>query len=482
MGLFYQTLIKYHNVTLELSPEVAAKWEQPSQTEYILSLSPGIKWQNKPPANGRALTASDVAFSLNRYRTDDPRFVNRSLLNSADKIEAVDQSRVRITAKAPDVTLLMNLADVQMCIMNPEVVERAGKFSDVETAVGTGAFILEQSDDAGSRLVRNPDYWKPGLPYLDGVQLSALSDPQARYAAFLAGQYDIVQIPGQEAKKFYAEQRQKYWMEWSGEVATYTMWPNARRKPYDDARVIRALRLLIDHDEAITGWADVWHGRGTIVGSGHFPSMLAQFDFTEDEYKAANGPAFLEWKQPKDEARREAASLLNAAGFNRTNPLKFELSQTTGIQGQSASQVVQRQYLALEGVLQPELKFYENVQHIGLMARGEWDVAGPTARGGYIEPDQVLQQVYRSTGGQNFGKWSDPQADQMIDRQRTIFDVGQRKALIKDILRHLMQNAPYTGFTSPSYLNVTQPKLRDFTPEHISRFRGDQYERIWLDT
>jgi hypothetical protein len=70
----------------------------------------------------------------------------------------------------------------------------------------------------------------------------------------------------------------------------------------------------------------------------------------------------------------------------------------------------------------------------------------------------------------------------MIDRQRTIFDVGQRKAMIKDILRHLMQNAPHTGFTSPSYLNVTQPKLRDFTPEHISRFRGDQYERIWLDT
>jgi ABC-type transport system substrate-binding protein len=482
MGLFYQNLVKYHNVTLDLSPELAEKWEQPSQTEYLFSLNPAAKWQNKPPANGRALTASDVVFSLNRFRSDDARFINRSLLSSVDKIEAVNTSTVRITTRSPDVTLLMNLADVQMAILNPEVAEKAGKFATVDTAVGTGAFILQSSDDTVAHLVRNPDYWKPGLPYLDSVRLLNQLDPQARFAAFLAGQFDIVQVPGQEAKKFFAEQSQKYWMDWAKEVATYTVWPNTRRKPFDDARVTRALRLLVDHNEAITGWADVWHGRGSLVGSGHFPSMLEQWDFSEEEYRAARGPAFLEWKQPKDEAAREALALLSAAGFSRETPLKFELSQSTGVQSQSATQILQQQFLRLaQGVVQPEIKIYDNVVLLGLMARGEWDLAGPTARGGYIEPDQVLQQVYRSTGGQNFGKWSDPKADEMIDRQRTIFDAAQRKALIKEILTYLMLNAPYTGFTSPSYLNVTQPKLRDFTPEHVSRFRGDQYERIWLD-
>lgn len=483
MGLFYQNLIKYHNVTLDLSPELAQKWEQPSQTEYLFHLAPGVKWHNKPPANGRELTAADVVFSLNRFRSDDPRFINRSLLGSADRIEAVDKSIVRIITKAPDVTLLANLADVTMVVLNPEVVERAGRFATADTAVGTGAFILESSDDAGARLVRNPDYWKPGLPYLDGVRLVALNDPQARWAAFLAGQFDITIAPGREAKKFIAEQGGRYFLDWAKEVATWTIWPNTRKKPFDDKRVTRALRLLVDHTEAVTGWAEVWYGRGTLVGSGHFPTVLGKWDFSEEEYQQARTPLLLEWRQPKDEAVREALALLSAAGFTRENPLRFELSNVISPSIESSTQLLQRQYQQLgQGVVQSEIKFFENTVHVGLMARGEYDVAGPVARGGYLEPDQVLQQVYRSTGGQNFGKWSDPTADQMIDRQRTLFEPAQRQAFIKEILTYLIQNAPYTGFTGVGYLNVAHPKVKDFTPEHVSRFRGDQYERIWFDT
>ena len=247
MGLFYQNLIKYHGVTLDLSPELAQKWEQVSPTEYILTLAPNAKWQNKAPANGRAFTADDVVYSLNRFRSDDPKFVNRSLLNSADKIEKVDQRRVRITTKAPDASFLFNLADVTMVMLNPEVVEKAGRFVEAETAVGTGAFILQSHSDTSSSLVRNPDYWKPGLPYLDGITLLNLRDPQARFAAFLSGQFDVVQVPGSEAKRIQGDQTGKYWSDWAKEVSVSTLWQNTRRKPYDDKRVNRALRLLVDH-------------------------------------------------------------------------------------------------------------------------------------------------------------------------------------------------------------------------------------------
>lgn len=482
MGLFYQNLVRYHNVTLELEPEIAQTWEQPSQTEYVFRLAAGIKWHNKPPANGRELTAADVVFSLNRFRSDEPRFINRSLLASADRIEAVDRSTVRITTKEPDVTLLMNLADVTMVILNPEVVERAGRFATADTAVGTGAFVLESSDDTSARLVRNPDYWKPGLPYLDSVRLVALNDPQARWAAFLAGQFDIGLVPGQEAKKFLTEQGTKYVTDWAKDVATWTIWLNTRKKPFDDARVVRALRLLVDHSEAVAGWAEVWFGRGTLAGSGHFPGVLERWDFSEEEYQQARTPLFLEWKQPKDEAAREALALLSAAGFTRDNPLKFEQSSTSTPSSESAAQLLQKQYQRLsQGVVQPELRFHENTVHFGMMARGEFEVAGPVARGGYLEPDQVFQQVYRTGGGQNFGRWSDPTADQMIARQRTIFEPAQRKALVREILTYLMQHAPYTGFAAALFLNATQPKVKNFLPEHAGRFRGDTYERIWLD-
>jgi len=52
--------------TLAVEPEGAQKWEQPSPTEYLFHLQPNVKFHNKPPANGRLMTADDVVFSLNR--------------------------------------------------------------------------------------------------------------------------------------------------------------------------------------------------------------------------------------------------------------------------------------------------------------------------------------------------------------------------------------------------------------------------------
>ena len=89
-SLFYERLLAYNLRTYAVEPEIAQKWEQPSPTEFLFHLQPGVKWQNKPPVNGRALTIDDVVWSLERARTNDPRFLSRSYLTLVDKIEAPD--------------------------------------------------------------------------------------------------------------------------------------------------------------------------------------------------------------------------------------------------------------------------------------------------------------------------------------------------------------------------------------------------------
>src|SRR6476660_8907488 len=135
------------------------------------------------------MTADDVVYSLNRVRTDDPRFQNRLLLSSVDKIEAPDKATVRVTTKVPDTTTLVNLAGFSVAVLAPEVVDKAGKFGTPETAVGTGAFMLqEMTVGQSATVVRNPDYWKPGLPYLDSIRSQYFPDSGTTYAAFKAGQ------------------------------------------------------------------------------------------------------------------------------------------------------------------------------------------------------------------------------------------------------------------------------------------------------
>jgi peptide/nickel transport system substrate-binding protein len=249
MGLFYQTLMRLNPRTFEIEPELAQKWETPSETQYIFHLQPGVKWHNKAPVNGRALTADDIVYSLKRMQSDDPRFISKSLLASVERIEAVDKATVRITAKEPNVTTLGNLAGGPPRVLASEVVDRfEGKFTTAESVVGTGAFVAQSKDDVAMILTRNPDYWKPGLPYLDEIRLRYVREPQAQWSAFLAGQIDMVYIPGTEAKKIFADQTKTYNAEWFTDVSSDSTFANVRVKPFDDARVTKALRLLIDHE------------------------------------------------------------------------------------------------------------------------------------------------------------------------------------------------------------------------------------------
>src|SRR5438105_334569 len=100
--LFYERLLGYNLTTYTVEAELAQKWEQPAPTEYLFTLRPDVKWQNKPPVNGRVMTTDDVLWSMQRARTDDPKFYSRSLLEQVDKVEAPSQSAIRVTTKGPD--------------------------------------------------------------------------------------------------------------------------------------------------------------------------------------------------------------------------------------------------------------------------------------------------------------------------------------------------------------------------------------------
>src|SRR6266568_5138296 len=145
--LFYQPLLAYNLVTYAIEPQIAQKWEQPSPTEYVFHLQPGVKWHNKPPVNGRPLTTDDVIYSLERARTDDPRFSARSLLSLIDRMETPDKATVRITTKGPDAVTLAKLADENIVMLAKEAVDQNPKLATPDAVIGTGPFIMGSAED-----------------------------------------------------------------------------------------------------------------------------------------------------------------------------------------------------------------------------------------------------------------------------------------------------------------------------------------------
>ena len=479
MGLFYQTLVRYNPRTWEVEPEIAAHWETPSETELVVTLAPNIRFHDKPPASGRLLRPDDVVYSYQRAQSPEPRFINKSFLSSIDQMQAVDERTLKLTLKRPDVTQLSNLGIFSLAILAREVVEAAkGGITAAENVVGTGAFLLQTSEsNVGSTVVRNPAYFKPGLPYLDKVQLRAFQDYQSEWSAFLAGQLDHRFVPGENATQFAADKTNQYRLAWFGDLAYGIAQPNTRVKPLDDPRVTRALRLLIDHDGFKTGWANNWWGRSRF--SACFAAATAdQWDLSEDEYRQ-----HLEWKQPKDDAIREALTLLSAAGFSKANPLKFTVSCSSGNATESSSgQLAQAQFKQNgQGALDPGLKVTDSASFNQIRAAGDFDYwVGGHSSGG-TDPDTFFTSTYATGGGRNYGKMSDPKLDDMIAKQRTMFDEKQRKQAVRDIVLYMIDNIPYSTLVSRYVLNAAQLRVHDLPAASQSFDWGSRYESVWVD-
>jgi ABC-type transport system substrate-binding protein len=285
-------------------------------------------------------------------------------------------------------------------------------------------------------------------------------------------------VPGADSKKFAEEQGKNYTSEWFNDVGFTTISANVAKKPFDDARIPKALRLLVDHQEALNAWAATWFGRGYL--SMAFPSALADWDLTPQEYAG-----YLPFKSPKDEAAREALSLLSAAGYTRDNPFRFELTSYSAPDwATSYIQLLQDQFRKLsQNVAQiATVKTYDAPTLATVLAKGEYDYAmynqSPSPA---TEPDAWFQNYYRTNGALNYGKWSDRALDNLIDKQIEIFDEPKRKAAIKEIMVYLVQNSPYIGWNGRYSLNASQLKVKNWAPESNSAIWGYAYEDVWLD-
>ncbi|HTE87211.1 MAG TPA: ABC transporter substrate-binding protein [Dehalococcoidia bacterium] len=480
-GYFYQNLVRTNPRTYQVEPEIAQKWESPSPTEIVFTIAPNVAWHNKPPANGRPLKVDDIIFSYNRAKTNDPRFIYKSGLASIDKMEATSANTLKLTLKGPNAYQLGNLAIAGLKILAPEVVDAAkGNFGEAATAVGTGAFVLQSRElNVGSVMVRNPSYWKPGLPYLDRIDGRVFQDLGSQWSAFLAGRTDKDVVPGDQSSDIETKHKDQYNLDWNGDQAGYMLIANTKRKPLDDARVTRALRLLVDHTEYKNAWAAQWFGRGRFASI--FPAALENWDLTEDEYSK-----YLEYKTPKDDAVKEAVSLLTAAGVSKDKPLKFTIAgvQTGGGDYNTASrQLVQAQFKRLgQGLVEPDLQGFEEAAFTPLRASGQFDYYAAGNSPGGIQPDDWFSDNYQTGGSRNYGKMSDSKLDQMIENQRTILDENQRKKAIRDIIIYMLDTSPYTFQAGVFDLNASKKDVMATPPEGKSFKWSEHYELVWRNS
>jgi peptide/nickel transport system substrate-binding protein len=183
----YCRLFMFYSGLTELDKSLAAK---PALAESIESTD-GITWQIKlrPGVtfhDGKALTAQDVIFSLNRHK--DPAVASTAITQAKQfgSLTAVSPTEIKLVLTQPNFDIPVVLAT------SPFLILQEGT-TDFSKAVGTGPFKLKTFSPGVSTVgVKNPNYWKPGLPHLDEVELMGVTDQAARVNALMSGDLHIV--------------------------------------------------------------------------------------------------------------------------------------------------------------------------------------------------------------------------------------------------------------------------------------------------
>jgi peptide/nickel transport system substrate-binding protein len=452
-----------------VEPDLAERWETPDDTTYIFYLRQGVKWHNKPPVNGRELVAEDVKFTFDRFLTVEGNPA-RELLESVAGVEVVDRYTVKFLLKEPFVWLLDTLASALcMWIIAPEVVEKYGDLKKVETAIGTGPFLLEHYEpNVKTVFRRHPEYFRPDLPYVDGVEWLVLEDESTGLAMYRTGQIDAgpglqwdVRQADLEALK-HSHPHLHYQDMLANNVTT--IWMRTDKPPFTDVRVRRAISQAVDRQGLIEA---VW-ARGEL--SPAVPRGLAQWSLPIDQL--GEGAKYYQY-DPK-EARR----LLVAAGYPKG--LKTQLT-TTGGYGRDlidAAQLVQR-YLKEVG-MEGELKIQEYGAYQVTTGQGNFEglAMGPYAVG--WEADSALYGPYTPDQPRNRGRVSDPKLAAMVQEQRRIKDPEARRRLIFDMQRYAAEQQYYVYLSSAVVTGSWQPYVKNFAPNLTADF-GSRAAALWLE-
>jgi peptide/nickel transport system substrate-binding protein len=460
-------------MTYPLEPDLAESWTQPNDTTYVFKLKKGVRWHPKPPVNGRELTADDVKYAYERFLTvkGNP---NRPALESIDKIDVLDKYTVKFTLKEPNGWFLDMLASTSTWIIAKECVEKFGDLKKVESVVGTGPWMLERWEpNVRMTFVRNPNYFVPGLPYADGVEMLIDKDPSSRLAAFLSGKIDFGPEFQQVVRRIdlaLVKQRKP-----GLQTAEYTWFVGGaqglkiEKPPFNDIRVRRAL------------------ARATNLQESFDTNAFSQGHWTPNPVVPA---AFTEWSIPIDqlgpEGRKnyqhsipEAKRLLAEAGYPSGVKVTAEAPGTGyGPDFLDVVQIFLKNWKAAG--IEVDLKLKEYGAFISTTIYGKFDQMYIGLRGAWAEPEPYFYRIYVPEQPNNVMPVNDPKLTEMIKLQRRTLDAAKRKQIIYDIQRYAAENGYFGVDGSVNVVSAWEPYIKNYMPNNGFDF-GGRLMAVWID-
>jgi peptide/nickel transport system substrate-binding protein len=470
-----QLVAPLYSTLLQLDPlnsaniigDVAAEWKaSPDGLTYTFKIRQDIKFHDGSP-----LTAADVKATYDKIVNPpkETRSVRKAHYSAVKAIEAPDASTVIFRLKHPSASFLPNLASPWNVIFPKKYLDKDINYFRTNV-VGSGPFKFKNyTRGATFEGERNPAYFVKDRPYLDGYKFFISPDTSVRAAAVRSGRVHIEfrGLPNSEVDAITKQLGDKVTVQEAPTPGWWAVSMNNRIKPFNDVRVRKALTLAIDRYTMsrvlfpLTGLKGV----GALVRPG-----------TEWAMSPAELEKFPGFGRDMEKNRAEAKKLLAEAGFpNGFQAVMKNRNVKLPYQDFAVYHIQEWKKIGVEVTNRPleTATWFADGRDTGdfeLMVDPHVDFMD--------EPDLSLVDFITGNSA-NWGRISDPQIDDLFERQARALDKAERKKLVNQMEKVVLEKAYYLPGLWWVRNLVHSSKLKNWVaaPSHYS---NQKLQDVWL--
>jgi peptide/nickel transport system substrate-binding protein len=472
----YESLLEYEGPGMKPVPGIAESWTvSKDQKTYTFKLRKGVTWHD-----GKPFTSEDVKFSIEKVVTPY-HSRGKTYFGDLQSIQTPDAQTVIFTLKQPVPYFLRAFQPTESPMFpkhgftDDEVAQGKIRTAKImQNPIGTGPFKLKEWKK-GSYIIleRNPNYWKPGRPYLDQLILRVIPDGSARAIAVEKGEVDLAPmsaLPPAEIQRLGKLPTLVASQEGSEGLGPI-MWleVNNRQKPLSDVRVRQAMSLAIDRKRLVDV---IWYGQGK-PASGPIVS--------------GNPNLFDKSLKPLEYNVDKANKMLDDAGYKRgAGGMRFKLTQNVLPYGE-------------EWVRQAEF-LKQEFRKVGIDVETQsLDMGGWLKRiytdwnydftsnftHNYSDPTIGVQRAFISSNikrGATFSNSMDyvnENLDALFKKAALLPDGPERTKAWTDIQGILRRDMPVIFLIEMSYSSVWNKRVHGLITNGISMYAG--WDGVWVD-
>jgi peptide/nickel transport system substrate-binding protein len=450
-------------------PELALTWAwDASRTRLTLGLRRGVTWHD-----GKPFTARDVQCTWNKILGKHPdqfrKNPRRVWWHNLKEVTVNGDFEATFVLDRPQpsfpVLIASNLSPVYPCHVPAKDMR--------SRPIGTGPFkFVSFESNRAVKLAKNAAYWKPGLPHLDGVEISIVTSRSTRILAFSANEFDITNVSDVTAPlvREVMARSPKAICRYVPIGASTNLLVNRTRPPFDNALLRKAMTLAIDRKAMIDILSE---GKADIAGA-MLPLPEGRWGMPREMLMALPG-----YGGEMADRRAEARRIMESLGYGPNKRLKVKVATRDWQVWKDPAVLLVDQLNQIH--FDAELEIIESAVWFGRVTKHDYAVGLNLTGSAVDDPDVTLFENYACKSERNYTGYCNALVDKLLNEQSQEADIGKRKRIVWEIERILAEDAARPIIFHGREGTCWHPHFKGLVKHENTTYNSWRFENVWLD-